>query len=97
MGHAAARLVVDVGSAGLRSRGHRLWRTADVVWCCLCGRNTVRRLAGLREECPGGPSNKSMLDNLKAGRAAKARVTDPPIGVPAPLSVMEWEAWRAGQ
>ena len=47
-GSAAARLVVDVGSAGLSSRGNWLWRTADVVWCCLCGQSTARRLAGLR-------------------------------------------------
>ena len=94
MGHAAARIPAQVADGRVTSNGHRLWRTADVVWCCICGRNTSRRLAKLREDCPGRPTQPWRLANLKAGRAAKARASDPPIGRPAPLAPAEWEDWQ---
>ncbi|CAK0879271.1 unnamed protein product [Prorocentrum cordatum] len=84
------------GGAAPSAAGHRtghLWRTAEMVWCRRCGRHVVRRLAKLREECPGRPTQQWQLANLKAGRVPKARTTDPPIGRPAPLMEAEWDAW----
>ncbi|CAK0866978.1 unnamed protein product [Prorocentrum cordatum] len=86
VGHAAARLHVQLAGARVTSHGHHLWRTAGVVWCCRCGRNVERHLVKLRERCPGRPAQPWKLANLKAGSAPKARATDPPLGRPVPLT-----------
>ncbi|CAK0872654.1 unnamed protein product, partial [Prorocentrum cordatum] len=93
-GHVAANLPMVFATAGAFSNGHQLWKTSTWVWCQRCGQHAQRRLAGLRGGCNGRPKRPWHLANLRAGRAPKAHVDDPPVGVPARLTEAEREEWQ---
>ena len=96
----ARQLVPDLRSRLVTVNGHRLFGVGGFVYCGRCGAHTQRFLRGLTAACPpavplsGG--RRAQLDNLRAGRHPRARVSDGTIGAPVRLTLRAFLAWRAG-